>query len=187
MASPSLAEKVLRLEEGCRARGIPHAFGGALALAYYATPRATIDIDLNVFVAVERADEVLDLLAALGADPLSEAERPRLVRDGQARVRWAGTPVDLFFAYDALHASCLERRRRMPFGDGDAIHVLSAEDLLVFKAVFDREKDWRDLEELAFALGPELDGAYASGWLERIVGESDPRFARVAALLERWA
>jgi hypothetical protein len=75
----------------------------------------------------------------------------------------------------------------MPFGDGDAIHVLSAEDLLVFKAVFARDKDWRDLEELAFAMGPELDAAYARSWLERIVGGDDPRFAKLAALLERYA
>ena len=49
MATVSLSEKVLLIEEGLRQRRIPHAFGGALALAYYATPRATIDIDVNVF------------------------------------------------------------------------------------------------------------------------------------------
>ena len=57
VAGPSLPEKVLLLEEGFAGRGIPHAFGGALALAYYATPRATVDIDVNVFVPVARADE----------------------------------------------------------------------------------------------------------------------------------
>jgi hypothetical protein len=187
VARLSLAEKVLLVEEGCRARGIPHAFGGALALAYYATPRATIDIDVNVFVSVERADEVLDLLATLGADPPTEPERARLVRDGQARVRWDGTPVDLFFAYDALHASCLERRRRVPFGDGDAIHVLSAEDLLIFKALFDRDKDWRDLEELAFALGADLDATYARDWMARITGPDDERYAKLEGILDRYA
>jgi hypothetical protein len=187
MAHLSLAEKVLLVEEGCRARGIPHAFGGALALAYYATPRATIDIDVNVFVEVSRADEVLDLLETLGAEPPSEAERAHLVRDGQTRVRWDGTPVDLFFAYDALHESCLQRRRRVPFGEGDSIHVLSAEDLLVFKALFDREKDWRDLEELAFALGPTLDAAYAKDWMARITGVDDGRYDKLAALLDRYA
>jgi hypothetical protein len=182
----SLADKVLLLEEGCTGRGIPHAFGGAIALAYYATPRATIDIDLNVFVPTERADDVLGLLADLGAEPPAEAERARLVRDGQARVRWQGTPVDLFFAYDALHASCLERRRTLPFGDGETLHVLSAEDLAIFKALFDRDKDWRDLEELVFALGPELDAAYARNWMERIVGPSDPRYEKLDALLARF-
>lgn len=46
MTTPTLAQRVLALEHALS--GIPHAFGGALALAYYAEPRATIDIDLKI-------------------------------------------------------------------------------------------------------------------------------------------
>ncbi len=187
MTTSSLSEKVLLIEQGFRQRRIPHAFGGALALAYYATPRATIDIDVNVFVGVERADEVLGLLEALGAAPLREREREQLRRDEQVRVHWDATPLDLFFSYDALHASCLERRQRVPFGGGDSIHVLAAEDLLIFKVLFDRDKDWRDIEELVYAMADELDAAYARDWLERIVGEQDPRYQRLRGVLDRYA
>lgn len=181
----SLAEKVLLLDEELERRNVPHAFGGALALAYYATPRATIDIDVNAFVSVEGADAVLEVLRKLGADAPSTAERSRLRRDGQVRVRWDTTPIDLFFSYDAFHESCLERRQRMPFGAGDSIHVLSAEDLIVFKAIFDREKDWRDIDEVAFALGEGLDHGYVLDWLERIVGRDDERYARAHRALAR--
>jgi hypothetical protein len=75
----------------------------------------------------------------------------------------------------------------MPFGGADAIHVLSAEDLLVFKVLFDRDKDWRDLEELIYAQADELDAAYAKGWLERILGKADPRLRRLDALLDQHA
>ncbi len=183
MAATSLAEKVLLLEAAFARARIPHAFGGAIALAYYATPRATIDIDVNVFVRLERAGEVLEALRVLGAEPPSAAERARLAREEQLRVHWEGTPLDLFFAYDPLHESCLERRRRLPFGEGDAIHVLSAEDLLVFKAIFDCEKDWRDIDELLFAMGDELDAAYARHWLARIAGPEDPRYRRLEQAL----
>lgn len=187
MAGTSLSEKILLLEHGFRQRGIPHAFGGALALAYYATPRATIDIEVNVFVGVARAAEVLSLLEALGAEPLRDDERAHLERDEQVRVRWERTPVDLFFSYDAFHDSCFERRRRMPFGEDEAIQVLSAEDLLVFKALFDRDKDWRDIEELIFALAADLDDAYARDWLSRIAGTDDARTRRLRNLLDRHA
>jgi hypothetical protein len=187
VATFSLSEKVLLIEEGFRQRRIPHAFGGAIALAYYATPRATIDIDVNVFLSVDRADEVLGLLEGLGAEPLSQEEHAQLERDEQVRVHWDATPVDLFFSYDTLHDSCLERRRRMPFGEDDSIHVLAAEDLLLFKALFDRDKDWHDIEELVFAMADELDGAYAKSWLERIVGEQDPRYRRLCEVLDRHA
>jgi len=182
---PSLSEKVLLLEEGFARRRLRHAFGGALALAYYATPRATIDIDVNVFVPVDQADRALDLLETLGAEPLREAEVARLRRDGQARVLWDATPVDLFFSYDAFHERCSEGRRRVPFGEGDAIHVLAAEDLLVFKAIFDRARDWRDIDEVVYAMGEELDAAYVQDWLERIVGAEDERYQRFAEALGR--
>ena len=186
MAAASLSEKVLLIEEGFRRCRIPHAFGGAIALAYYATPRATIDIDVNVFVPVERAGEVLSLLERLGTEPLRDEERAQLERDEQVRVHWDATPVDLFFSYDALHESCLERRQRMPFGDGDSIHVLAAEDLLIFKALFDRDKDWRDIEELVYAMADELDAVYARNWLERIAGAPDPRTRRLCEVLDRY-
>ena len=55
---------------------IPHAIGGALALAYYAEPRATIDIDLNVFVPPERWEEVVGALARSASTPGSSTPPP---------------------------------------------------------------------------------------------------------------
>jgi hypothetical protein len=183
---PSLSEKVLLIESTLQNARIPHAFGGAIALAYYATPRATIDIDVNVFVESDRAVDVLAALGRLGAAEPTEAEATRLRRDGQARIRWGSTPIDLFFSYDAFHDACMERRRVFPFGTGESIHVLAAEDLVVFKAIFDRAKDWRDIGELVFAMGDELETESILDWLERIVGRDDDRYRRCeAALAER--
>jgi hypothetical protein len=179
----ALDEKIVALARALEAAAIPHAFGGALALAYYATPRGTHDIDLNVFVAEGRAAPVLRELAKLGvasagAKPLREA-RTR----GQTRVRWEHTPLDLFFSYDPLHQACAERVRRVPFGEGVTLPILSAEDLAVFKALFDRPKDWTDVAEMLFALGPDFDAAYARDWLRRILAPDDARLARFDALL----
>ena len=183
-AEPSLAEKVSLIEGALPAARIPHAFGGAIALAYYATPRATIDIDVNVFVESSRADDVLAALGRLGAEAPTKSEHVRLRRDGQTRTRWGSTPIDLFFSYDAFHDACMERRRVYPFGKGETIHVLSAEDLVIFKAIFDREKDWRDIAELVFAAEDDLDTEWIESWLERIVGRQDERFRRCAEALQ---
>lgn len=174
---PTLPEKLLCIERGFAAERIPHAFGGAIALAYYATPRATIDIDVNVFLETAEAERLLGVLERLGVDPASPAQRHALDRDGQARLFWGRTPVDVFLAYDPFHDACLERRHVMPFGD-DSLHVLAAEDLVVFKVIFDRDKDWRDIEELLFAMGDELEATRVSEWLERILDPADPRLAR---------
>ena len=173
-----LDDQVLALQKEFDRSSIPHAFGGAIALAYYATPRATVDIDVNVFLGLERADDVLAALSRLDAEPLDAAQRTTLERDGQVRVAWQGTMVDLFFAYDELHESCLERRIRAPLGESDEIYVLSAEDLFIFKVLFDRDKDWRDIQELVFCQGPALDLAYVRGWLGRILPGGDERYRR---------
>ncbi len=36
----------------------------------------------------------------------------------------------------------------MPFGEGVTLPILAAEDLAVFKVVFDRWRDWTDIEEM---------------------------------------
>jgi len=176
-------EKIVAVERALLEAGIPHAFGGANALAYYGTPRATADIDLNIFVASSRASEVLAALGALGA----ATSNPKLVdliqRNGQARIFWEKTPIDLFFSYDPLHNSSMERRRLVDFG-GDTIHVLSAEDLMVYKAVFNREKDWRDIAEMIYAAEGSLDFDYVRGWLTRIVSDDDAQIARFERLVE---
>lgn len=183
-AEPSLSEKVLLIEAAMKAARVPHAFGGAIALAYYATPRATIDIDINVFVESARADEVLAALSRLGAAAPTDREATRLRRDGQTRIHWGSSPLDLFFSYDAFHDACMERRRAFPFGPGETINVLSAEDLFIFKAIFDRDKDWRDIDELVYSAMDALDADWIKDWLERIVGLEDDRYARAVAALE---
>lgn len=183
MNGPLLDEKILAAARTLGAHGIPHAFGGALALAYYATPRGTQDIDVNVFVATSEADRVLDLLAPLGVERGSEPERARLEREGQIRVYWGHTPLDLFFSYDPLHESCLARKRTVPFGGDDRIDILSAEDLVIFKVLFDRAKDWSDIDELLYAQGSDFDGRYALEWLRRILEGTDARLTRFEELL----
>jgi len=161
--------------------GIPHAFGGALALAYYAEPRATIDIDVNVFVPTTSFDEVAEPLVRLGAaadDPSVEA---RVRRDGQVRVLWDATPIDLFFSYDAFHDAAGRARRFVPFA-GTTIPILSADHLMVCKVIFDRPKDWVDIEAM-LALGATVDAAEVLRWVGRIAGDTDPRYDRIAAIL----
>lgn len=178
MTRLSLAERIVALHGALAA--VPHAFGGALALAYYAEPRATIDIDLNVFVPVERFEGVGAPLRGLGVT-VDETASALIARDGQARVWWDDTPVDLFFAYDPFHAAAARARRTVPFADGE-IPILAPEHLMVCKAVFNRPKDWVDIDAM-LALGQALDAAEVLRWVGRLAGDEDPRYNRIAALL----
>jgi hypothetical protein len=180
MSEPSLPEKILAIHEQLTRSKTPHAFGGALALAYYAEPRATIDVDLNLFVAPTSYPDIARELRKLGIDDGVEPEA--VERDGQCRLRWGNTPIDLFFAYDALHEAMRRAVRSEPFGEA-RIPVLAPEHLLVCKTIFNRPKDWLDIEQMLICV-EDLDTDEIRDWLDRIVGADDPRRQRFDRLSE---
>ena len=179
MTRRSLPEKIVALHAALDAAPgrVAHAFGGAIALAYYAEPRATIDIDLNVFVPELRADDVMFLIAPLGITGSVE----HVVRDGQVRLWWEDTPVDLFFSYDRFHDAAATAVRVVPFAE-TTIPVLSADYLVVCKTIFNRPKDWVDIDAIREA-ATALNAAEILRWVGRIAGDNDPRYERIAALL----
>jgi hypothetical protein len=80
----------------------------------------------------------------------SEAQRRKATEEGQVRVMWGDTPLDIFFSYHAFHERVAERVRMVPF-EGIEIPVLDCTDLVIFKALFARTKDWADIEAAAAA------------------------------------
>ena len=94
---------------------------------------------------------------------------------------WDATPIDLFFAYDAFHHAASTAVRRVPFADVE-IPILAVEHLVVCKVVFGRPKDWVDIDAVV-ANRTAVDVAEVLRWLGRIVGDDDPRYDRVAAVL----
>lgn len=178
---PPLPEKVVLIHETLARAKIPYALGGTLALAYYIDPQVTIDIDIKIFLSVERWSEVVEELVALGVDA-SDLDSDALERDGQCRLWWGDSAVDLFFAYDPIHDEMRRHARRVPFGD-ETVSILSPEHLAVCKAMFDRRKDWIDIEQMLVATD-ELDVAEIEGWLERMVGEGDQRLRHLREVAE---
>jgi hypothetical protein len=179
-------EKALIAARTLDEAGLPHAFGGAIALAYCAEPRGTTDIDLNLFVPVDRAREVLAVLRPLGVTTDDPGCLERLNRNEQVRLDWSGTWLDLFFSYSPLHDSCRERARTVRLLDR-SIRVLSAEDLVIFKALFDTAKDWVDIEQVVRTQRGRSDASYGQRWVSEITGTDDTRYVRLRDLVARLA
>lgn len=176
-----LPDKVVAIHKALAGAKISHAIGGAVALAYYAEPRATVDVDINVFLTPALWPRVRDALGPLGVDV--DTDEAALEREGQVRLWWGRNPVDLFFSYDPLHDEMEEATRRVPFS-GVRIPILAPEHLAICKAVFDRPKDWLDIEAMVVVAEP-LDVARIESWLRRMAGPHDPRFAKLGEILDR--
>ena len=151
-----LPYKMIAIHESLAAARINHAFGGALALAWCThQARGTIDLDVNVFVGPERTASVL---AALPPEIVaSEEDRALLERDGQARLWWENTPVDVFLNTTEFHEQVATRVHLEPFA-GEQLPFLACHDLAVFKAFFNRTKDWADLEAMLTAGSLDVSG-----------------------------
>ena len=176
----TLVERVDAVCESLERTGIPWALGGALALAYATNePRGTRDIDVNVFVASTEAQAVFAALPAGVA--FTDADVAEAGTRDQVRLWWDTTPIDVFFAADPFHFDVAGRCRSVPF-EGHRIKVLSAEDLAVFKALFDRTKDWADIEAMIESNAVDLE--LVADRLTGLLGD-DPRVARVRTLAVR--
>jgi hypothetical protein len=176
-----LAERLLAVHDALESAGVPHAFGGAIAFAYCAEePRGTRDVDVNVFTGPAQAREVLETMPAgvVVNDPdIAAAER-----DGQVRLWWEETPVDVFFDVHDFHRQAAAAVRVVPFLDR-SIPVLGCTELVVFKARYNRTKDWADIEAMLEA--GTIDRPRALRWVEQLLGVRAPEAERLAEVAAR--
>jgi hypothetical protein len=174
----TLAQRLLDIHDALSHAKLPHAFGGAIALAYCtAEPRGTRDLDVNVFVDPARSNEVITALP--DGVTVADADIQAAARDGQVRVWWEDTPIDVFLDIHRFHDEVAAGVRLVPF-EGRAIPVLGCTALAVFKALFDRTKDWADIEEMAAA--GALDLSRAEACVQWLLGTDSPAARRLASL-----
>ncbi|WP_420446308.1 hypothetical protein [Candidatus Poriferisodalis sp.] len=173
--APDILGLIRRLHHSLERSGLPYAFGGALALAWcIPEPRTTRDVDLNIFIEAESAEVAV---AALPPEIVAtDAALSELRTRGQTRLLCDTIPVDVFLTNDPFHSEVATRIVRRPFL-GEQMPFLCCSDLAVFKAFFDRRKDWFDLSEMFEARSIDLAEMTAL-----VTGLLDPDDHRIAQL-----
>lgn len=174
---PTAAELARRVADALDAHELRYAIGGALALAYYAPPRATVDVDVNIFVSPSKdLDSALAALRSVGFEP--DEPYPAVVRrattEGQFRGSVDGLRVDVFVPAIELYAE-LESRRREVTLLGRPLWIVGPEDTCVLKMMFFRRKDLADVEAVLRDQGDALDRAFVRSKLVALVGSDDQR------------
>lgn len=179
----SLIEKLFAIDDALTSASLAHAFGGAIALAYCTQePRGTRDLDVNIFSDSSRAKAVLAELPdeiAVSAKDVSTVKR-----DGQTRLWWDDTPVDVFLNNHPLHERVATGVVWVPLAGRD-VPVLDCASLVLFKALFNRTKDWADVEAVADA-SPD-DVQEAADQLQELLAPDDPVAKRLAKLVAQAA
>lgn len=163
--------QVLRIvSERLDAQGLRYMLTGSFAMAFYATPRMTRDLDLVVEVGAGAIDS---LVQAFTEDFYVDLDA---ARDAVSRGRLfnlmhleSAIKVDLIIRKDdEFRRLELEHRKRMDIA-GFRTWVVSREDLILSKLVWARDADSelqrRDVRALWH---PSVDREYLQRWAERL-------------------
>lgn len=174
-----LVEKLFVVHDALTAAGLAHAFGGAIALAYCVEePRGTRDLDVNIFIDASEAESVLESLpdeVRVGKKDVAQVKR-----DGQARLWWDDTPIDVFLNNIPLHDAVASSVVWVTL-EGREIPALDCASLAIFKAFFDRPKDWADLDAISVAAPEDIEEAAET--IADLVSKDDPAVEKLRALV----
>ncbi|MFM8537067.1 MAG: hypothetical protein ACKOES_03200 [Planctomycetaceae bacterium] len=174
---PPLADVVLRLADVCTRVGVSYAIGGAVATSFWGVPRTTQDADCLVAVPAVTYQRLADALTTAGF-VLDHSPTPRPVTveallqqvrdDRYITLACRATSVELFIPIVPLQYSILNRAvERLFFGH--AIRVTTAEDLILLKMAFHRQKDLLDIKGILHVQRGQLDIAYLRQWSGQIL------------------
>ncbi len=150
-----------------RAR-IPAMLAGSFSSNYYGIPRSTEDVDFVI-----RQDAIFpgDLERELGPqfelNPQSAFELTTGTQKLQFLVKGTGFMVELFrLSDDPFDQQRFERRIPVEIA-GRKIFLPTAEDVIVMKLRWKREKDKEDVHDVMSVQRGKLDWSYIEAWCAR--------------------
>lgn len=154
------------------AAGIPYMLTGSMAAGYYSEPRMTRDIDLVVELSAPDADRMAALLT-----PEFLLERETMVSAIRRRRIFnvihvaAAVKVDIIVRKDAPYRHEEFSRRRQMMLDGQPMWLVSAEDLILSKLDWSKDRhselQRRDVRGLLRDT-PMLDHEYMNTWADHL-------------------
>jgi predicted nucleotidyltransferase len=139
---------------------------GGIANAAWGMPRATLDADFKVLPGDLTIDDFVKLISQQFAfrvqDPVHFVKQtyvaPILASNG--------IPVDLGLGFLPYEQLAVENAVVIEL-EGVSFLACTAEDLIIHKAISEREKDWNDIEGVLIRQGDKLDQTYIYHWLEQ--------------------
>jgi len=180
---PPLADVVLRLADIFAQLDVPYAVGGAVATSFWGIPRTTQDADCLVAVTAVAYQRLADALNATGfvidrsgsSQAVTVAALLQQVRDDKyMTLACRETSVELFVPVVSLQHSILKRAVERLF-HGCGIRVTTAEDLILLKMAFHRQKDLLDIKGILHVQQGRLDIPYLRQWSGQMLDEAAVR------------
>lgn len=159
-------EVLRRVSEGLTARGLPFMLTGSFALAHYATPRMTRDLDIVVALGMPDVDPVI---AEFSPDFYVDTDAVRAAIDSERLFNMmhlaSAIKVDLIVRKSSPYRVA-EFARRRPVSMGKvSTWIVSREDLILSKLEWAREsRSELQLRDVRLLLAGPVDVQYLREW-----------------------
>ena len=147
------------------------ALAGGLAYSALVTPRATVDIDVLIFIPTRPPTKLFESFR-LVLPVFRPHDQPMVFRRATIWRAIGGEPgrevvLDFILAETEFHRSALARKRTVTFA-GMALPIVAIEDLVLLKALAGRAQDRADIEGVLAGAGIRLDREYLDQWARRL-------------------
>ena len=161
------------IAETVEALQIPYMIIGGMANAIWGEPRATLDIDITVWVNEQEIETIPERLSdpftVLPEDPVDFIRETRVL----PMETEAGVRIDCIFGMLPFEKAAIARSVNRSVA-GKPIRFCTAEDLVLYKIISEREQDLRDVKAILRRRSHSLDRTYL-----------DPRIQELADAFER--
>jgi hypothetical protein len=159
---------------------IPYMLIGGLAVAQWEEPRATLDIDITIWVEPDGVEQTVSELC-LRLAPKSKEPRA-FVRETRVLpvMTSQGIPVDLIFAMWPMEREAIQNAVERTI-EGKTLRVVPLDYLLFLKLTSNRHKDLDDAERLL----RRHHGRVNVAWLEARLAEISEALSQ-PTILERY-
>lgn len=139
---------------------------GGIAASLLGKPRLTADLDVLLIASVDQLTEIIEVFRAEGimprlTEPISFARRNRMLLLRHA----TGTNIDISLGFLPFEIEVIERSIVVDC-DGISLRLPSIEDLIIMKAVANRDRDLQDIRSLV-EIHPAIDRQRIIDWVKQ--------------------
>lgn len=151
--------------DALNAEGLPYMLVGSLSSMFYGIPRSTVDADFVIQLSDRPLKSVISRLPmAFHLNPQMEFETATGTVKNVLKVQNTDFIIELFrLSSDPHDQSRFQRRIKVNYFGRD-VWLPTAEDVILTKARWMRNKDHDDIRDVISVQGKRLDWSYIDHW-----------------------
>ncbi len=168
-----LEDALKDIQDFLKKEGVPYMIIGGIGNLVWGEPRLTVDIDITIQMSPAKERDFIKEIGSrfriLVDNPDDFAKKTKVLPIEITE----GVKGDIIFAGLDYEKIAIGRSVEVEISKNNRVRVCTAEDLIIHKAISEREKDWQDIEGILFRRGALLDKKYLDNWLHEFASALD--------------